>query len=152
MCINIYLLYPFYQWRRLGRWAPTSSSCWKKITSTHKECASAGSIRSPQGYSYTPGFSSLLIILFQSFLLPEKHRRASLLLLSWLTRKSLHCLISCVVGVSNSSLTVTLRLQYLNDWLLLLPYLIFVIFFTRAKLLENKIYTEKTRKLRQNTQ
>ena len=31
-------------------------------------------------------------------------------------------------------------------------YLIFVIFFTRAKFLENKIYTEKTRKLRQNTQ
>ena len=32
------------------------------------------------------------------------------------------------------------------------PYLIFVIFLTRAKFLENKIYTEKTRKLRQNTQ
>ena len=32
------------------------------------------------------------------------------------------------------------------------PYLIFVIFFTRAKFLENIIYTEKTRKLRQNTQ
>ena len=31
-------------------------------------------------------------------------------------------------------------------------YLIFVIFFTLAKFLENKIYTEKTRKLRQNTQ
>ena len=31
-------------------------------------------------------------------------------------------------------------------------YLIFVIIFTRAKFLENKIYTEKTRKLRQNTQ
>ena len=31
-------------------------------------------------------------------------------------------------------------------------YLIFVIFFTRTKFLENKIYTEKTRKLRQNTQ
>ena len=31
-------------------------------------------------------------------------------------------------------------------------YLIFVIFFTRAKFLENKIYTEKMRKLRQNTQ
>ena len=31
-------------------------------------------------------------------------------------------------------------------------YLIFVIFFTRAKFLENKIYTEKTRKLQQNTQ
>ena len=32
------------------------------------------------------------------------------------------------------------------------PYLIFVIFFTWAKFLENKIYTEKTRRLRQNTQ
>ena len=32
------------------------------------------------------------------------------------------------------------------------PYLIFVIFFTRPKFLENKIYTKKTRKLRQNTQ
>ena len=32
------------------------------------------------------------------------------------------------------------------------PYLIFVIFFTLAKFLENKIYTEKTRILRQNTQ
>ena len=32
------------------------------------------------------------------------------------------------------------------------PYLIFVIFFTRAKFLENKIYTKKTRQLRQNTQ
>ena len=31
-------------------------------------------------------------------------------------------------------------------------YLIFVIFYTRAKYLENKIYIEKTRKLRQNTQ
>ena len=33
-----------------------------------------------------------------------------------------------------------------------MSYLIFVIFFTLAKFLENKIYTEKTRKLRQNTQ
>ena len=32
------------------------------------------------------------------------------------------------------------------------PYLIFVIFFTRVIFLENKIYTKKTRKLRQNTQ
>ena len=32
------------------------------------------------------------------------------------------------------------------------PYLIFVIFFTQAKFLENKIYTEKNRKLQQNTQ
>ena len=31
-------------------------------------------------------------------------------------------------------------------------YLIFVNFFTRAKFLENKIYTEKARTLRQNTQ
>ena len=31
-------------------------------------------------------------------------------------------------------------------------YLIFVIFFTQAKFLENQIYTEKARKLRQNTQ
>ena len=31
-------------------------------------------------------------------------------------------------------------------------YQIFVIFFTRAKFLVNKIYTEKARKLRQNTQ
>ena len=34
----------------------------------------------------------------------------------------------------------------------IITYLIFVIFFTQAKFLENKIYTEKTRKLRQNTQ
>ena len=33
-----------------------------------------------------------------------------------------------------------------------LPYLIFVIFFTWAKFLENEIYTEKTCILRQNTQ
>ena len=32
------------------------------------------------------------------------------------------------------------------------PYLIFVIFFTQSKFLENEIYTEKTRILRQNTQ
>ena len=31
-------------------------------------------------------------------------------------------------------------------------YLIFVVFFTQTKFLEYKIYTEKTRKLRQNTQ
>ena len=31
-------------------------------------------------------------------------------------------------------------------------YLIFVNFFTQAKFLESKIYTKKTRKLRQNTQ
>ena len=34
----------------------------------------------------------------------------------------------------------------------LASYLKFVIFFTWTKFLENKIYTEKTRKLRQNTQ
>ena len=34
----------------------------------------------------------------------------------------------------------------------ILTYLILVILFTRAKFLDNKIYTEKTRKLRQNTQ
>ena len=33
-----------------------------------------------------------------------------------------------------------------------ISYLIFVVFFTRTKFLENKIYTEKTRKLRPNTQ
>ena len=47
------------------------------------------------------------------------------------------------------------------DWRLSFPgehlytidtYLIFVIFFTLAKFLENKIYTEKMRILRQNTQ
>ena len=32
------------------------------------------------------------------------------------------------------------------------PYLIIVIFFTLTQFLENKIYTQKTRKLRQNTQ
>ena len=40
----------------------------------------------------------------------------------------------------------------LSILLVLLAYLIFVIFFTRAKFFENKIYTEKTRKLQQNTQ
>ena len=39
-----------------------------------------------------------------------------------------------------------------KTWDQIVAYLIFVIFFTRAKFLENKIYTEKTRKLRQNTQ
>ena len=34
----------------------------------------------------------------------------------------------------------------------IVPYLIFIIFFTLAIFLENKIYTEKARKLRQNTQ
>ena len=40
----------------------------------------------------------------------------------------------------------------LAEWGTPPPYLIFVIFFTQAKFLENKIYTEKTRKLQQNTQ
>ena len=35
---------------------------------------------------------------------------------------------------------------------MLLAYLIIVIFFTLIQFLENKIYTEKMRKLRQNTQ
>ena len=35
-----------------------------------------------------------------------------------------------------------------NVW----AYLIIVIFFTLTQFLENKIYTQKTRKLRQNTQ
>ena len=30
-----------------------------------------------------------------------------------------------------------------NNWVIALSYLIFVIFFTRAKFLEDKIYTEK---------
>ena len=43
-----------------------------------------------------------------------------------------------------------LRFAPTDRWLL--AYLIIVNFFTRAKFLENKIYTEKTPKLRQNTQ
>ena len=39
-----------------------------------------------------------------------------------------------------------------RNFIIIDTYLIFVIFFTRAKFLENKIYTEKMRKLRQNTQ
>ena len=42
--------------------------------------------------------------------------------------------------------------QLLGRGIYMAAYLIFVIFFTQAKFLENKIYTEKTRKLRQNTQ
>ena len=42
--------------------------------------------------------------------------------------------------------------QLFADLICKWTYLIFVIFFTRTKFLENKIYTEKTRKLRQNTQ
>ena len=44
----------------------------------------------------------------------------------------------------------TMTWQVVLNWVY--TYLIFVIFFTRTKFLENKIYTEKTRKLRQNTQ
>ena len=40
----------------------------------------------------------------------------------------------------------------LHPWCWGQPYLIIVIFFTLTQFLENKIYTEKTRKLRQNTQ
>ena len=36
--------------------------------------------------------------------------------------------------------------------MMLITYLIIVIFFTLTQFLENKIYTQKTRKLRQNTQ
>ena len=55
---------------------------------------------------------------------------------------SADCNSGCGVGLVWSLLNIkTLR-----------AYLIFVIFFTRAKFLENKIYTEKARKLRQNTQ
>ena len=39
-----------------------------------------------------------------------------------------------------------------SRWSRSYSYLIFVIFFTQAKFLENKIYTEKKHKLRQNTQ
>ena len=50
-------------------------------------------------------------------------------------------------------LIVIFRLQiFFQSCYSLAKYLIFVIFFTRAKFLENKIYIEKTRKLRQNTQ
>merc|ERR1711928_168245 len=41
---------------------------------------------------------------------------------------------------------------FLSLMLMLRAYLLFVIFFTQAKFFENKIYTEETRKLRQNTQ
>ena len=55
--------------------------------------------------------------------------------------------------VGNSFLARDVRQdQDLHTYDILYPYLIFVIFFKRAKFLENKIYTEKTRKLRQNTQ
>ena len=48
----------------------------------------------------------------------------------------------------------TMKVSQCNAWkaFMMKSYLIFVIFFTRAKFLENKIYTEKMRKLRQNTQ
>ena len=42
--------------------------------------------------------------------------------------------------------------QSMQEYAKVCPYLIIVIFFTLTQFLENKIYTEKTRKLRQNTQ
>ena len=57
---------------------------------------------------------------------------------------------------SKASLVETLReretVEQKMNVLRQAPYLIFVNFFTQAKFLEDKIYTEKTRKLRQNTQ
>ena len=47
---------------------------------------------------------------------------------------------------------ISIYRNLLNGWNAINSYLIFVICFTRAKFLENKIYTEKTRKLRQKTQ
>ena len=44
------------------------------------------------------------------------------------------------------------RQKILFENVTLFSYLIFVISFTQAKFLENKIYTKKTRKLGQNTQ
>ena len=44
------------------------------------------------------------------------------------------------------------KIKKMITWWRLWSYHIFVISFTWAKFLENKIYTEKTRKLRQNTQ
>ena len=56
---------------------------------------------------------------------------------------------------SKASLVETLReretVEQKMNVLRQTPYLIFVNFFTQAKFLEDKIYTEKTRKLRQNT-
>ena len=72
---------------------------------------------------------------------------------------------------AEASLTLSLASKSLNGCLYLYLYFMFAIlisrycsyiesevipdichFFTRAKFLENKIYTEKTRKLRQKTQ
>ena len=52
--------------------------------------------------------------------------------------------------ISRHSVVLTL-FRILWGMLRIRPYLIFVIFFTQAKFLKNKIYTEKMRKLRQNT-
>ena len=71
------------------------------------------------------------------------------------------CLNAKVVGSPNSkhlreSLLLVNGRQYSIPKIIKLfitnPYLIFVIFFTQAIFLENKIYTEKKHKLRQNTQ
>ena len=58
-----------------------------------------------------------------------------------------HCDYSCFTHIISGDRSVAYR-HHLGSC----TYLIFVIFFTRAKFLENKIYTEKTRKLRQNIQ
>ena len=56
-------------------------------------------------------------------------------------------------ALANPSLRLpTLLTAYCIGFIIITPYLIFVIFFTRTKFLENKIYTNKTRKLWQNTQ
>ena len=58
--------------------------------------------------------------------------------------KQQHYVILRLHGKSNSAI--------ISEEMLLEANLIFVIYFTREKILEKKIYTEKTRKLRQNTQ
>ena len=62
-----------------------------------------------------------------------------------------------MAGVSYHSVLFLKKFLFIVEtvlfvWIKVKPYLIFVIFFTRTKFLENKIYTEKMRKLRQNTQ
>ena len=54
-------------------------------------------------------------------------------------------------GRRNVKIGLEFRKQNIIRWGIH-AYLIFVIFFTRVKFLENKIYTEKTHKLRENTQ
>ena len=67
-----------------------------------------------------------------------------------------HALGAVLVLVVSHMFSTDPAQSYINQYHPLLtqyhPYLIFVIFFTRAKFLENKIYTKKTCKLRQNTQ